>query len=263
MAARNYDASIVRVLAHEGGYTNHPSDPGGPTNWGITIHDARRYWKNGATAADVKAMPKSVAVAIYRAKYWDALRCDDLPPGVDYCAFDYGVNSGIGRSGKVLRRVLGLDASDWKVTDAVLAQAALRKPEALVKAMCDERDRFLRSLRTWPVFGKGWARRVNEVRRAAGAMADNQPATSSVSVEVERAKATPKTPDNTRVLITGASGAAVVAATDVGGSPKWAVVAFVSTIVIMALIAGFSFWRHRKTAETPMPETEVVEIANP
>ena len=60
MTASTYDEALRRVLAHEGGYTNHPSDPGGPTNWGITIQDARKYWKARATAADVQAMPVAV-----------------------------------------------------------------------------------------------------------------------------------------------------------------------------------------------------------
>ena len=101
---------LARLLAHEGGYTNHPSDPGGPTNFGITIYDYRRYVKPGATAADVKAMQVEEAKRIYRAKYWDAQRCDELPAGVDYAVFDYGVNSGIGRSKKVLQRVVGVNA---------------------------------------------------------------------------------------------------------------------------------------------------------
>ena len=96
MAASTYDEALRRLLAHEGGYTNHPSDPGGPTNFGITIYDYRKYVKPNATAADVRAMKLDEAKAIYRTKYWAAQRCDELPAGVDYSIFDYGVNSGIG-----------------------------------------------------------------------------------------------------------------------------------------------------------------------
>ena len=84
MAASTYDGALRRVLAHEGGYTNHPSDPGGPTNFGITIADYRKCVMPNATAADVEAMRLDEAKAIYRTKYWDAMRCDDLPAGVDY-----------------------------------------------------------------------------------------------------------------------------------------------------------------------------------
>ena len=265
MSSRNREAAILRVLAHEGGYTNHPSDPGGPTNWGITIYDARKYWKSGATAADVKAMPKSVAVDIYRAKYWDALRCDDLPAGVDYAAFDYGVNSGIGRSGKVLRRVVGIQADDYRVTDAVLAQCALRKPEAVVNAICDEREKFLRSLKTWPVFGKGWARRVIEVRKAALAMSENVAPISTVTLSEERAKATPPAPAIAKastaapaatvgpVVATGAAQAA-------GWPSEWMIGIAVAAIVIVAIVAGIFAYRHKRVAETPMPGTDAVPL---
>ncbi|HWK97653.1 MAG TPA: glycosyl hydrolase 108 family protein [Pseudolabrys sp.] len=171
MAKRIYDRALAALLAHEGGYTNHPSDPGGPTNFGITIADYRKYVKADATAADVKAMSVADAKTIYRARYWDAQRCDELPAGVDYAVFDYGVNSGIGRSGKVLRRLIKLPDSTHKVSDEVLAAARRADAEALVAAICDERLRFLKSLKTWPVFGKGWGRRVAEVRAAALTMA--------------------------------------------------------------------------------------------
>lgn len=163
MAKSTYEEALRRLLAHEGGYTNHPSDPGGPTNFGITIHDYRKYVKPNATAADVKAMKLSEAKAIYRAKYWDSQRCDDLPAGVDYCIFDYGVNSGIGRSAKVLQRLVGVPV-DGRIGAATLAAVAKRDPATLVNAICNERLRFLQSLKTWGVFGKGWGRRVAEVK---------------------------------------------------------------------------------------------------
>lgn len=171
MSSLNFDEALARLLAHEGGYTNHPDDPGGPTNFGITIADYRRYVKANARAADVKAMTVDEAKAIYRAKYWDAQRCDELPAGVDYAVFDYGVNSGIGRSGKVLRRQLSLPDTTHKISDDVIAAARRADAKVLVAAICDERLRFLKALKTWPVFGKGWGRRVAEVKSAALAMA--------------------------------------------------------------------------------------------
>jgi lysozyme family protein len=171
MAASSYDEALARLLVHEGGYSNHPSDPGGPTNWGITIFDYRKYVNPAATAADVRSMPVEVAKKIYRDKYWNAMRCDELAPGVDYCIFDYGVNSGTGRAPKILRRLVGLPQTPAAVTDAVIAAAGARDPKILIDAICDERLAFLRGLRTWDVFGNGWGRRVREVRAAALAMA--------------------------------------------------------------------------------------------
>ena len=191
MAASTYDEALRRLLAHEGGYTNHPSDPGGPTNFGITIYDYRKYVKPNATAADVRAMTAGEAKAIYRKRYWDAQRCDELPAGVDYSVFDYGVNSGIGRSGKVLRRVVGLADSTSTVTDQVLAYVRARDPKVLVAAICDERLAFLQSLRTWPVFGRGWGRRLAEVKAVSLALAGKGQGVTPSSAPIPVAGTTP------------------------------------------------------------------------
>lgn len=181
-AAKLYDQSLDRLLGHEGGYTNHPSDPGGPTNWGITIYDAEHYaaeydWIIGrhVTAADVKAMPLWFAKLVYRAKYWDVQKCDFLEPGVDYAIFDYGVNSGVGRSGRVLRRILGMSDETSIINDDVVWRANNMPAAELVTAICDERLRFLQALRTWPVFGKGWGRRVAEVKAFGIQVAEDMP----------------------------------------------------------------------------------------
>jgi len=180
MSASSYDEALARLLVHEGGYSNHPSDPGGPTNWGITIRDARAYWKQDATAGDVRNLPLAVAKNIYRSKYWAALSCDELPAGVDYVVFDYGVNSGIGRAAKVLQRLLGV-ADDGTIGPRTLAAAACADAGRLIDAICDERLAFLQGLRTWPVFGNGWGRRVREVRAAALALAAREVAASRMA----------------------------------------------------------------------------------
>ena len=169
-----YDICLPLLLAHEGGYTNHPSDPGGPTNFGITIFDYRKYVKPAASATDVRAMTLDEAKQIYRLRYWDAQRCDELPAGLDYAVFDFGVNSGIARSAKALRRLLGLPDRAGTMGDDVIATARAADAAALVAEICDERLRFLRALRTWPVFGRGWGRRVSEVKATALAMAAKQ-----------------------------------------------------------------------------------------
>ena len=113
--------------------------------------------KPDATAADVRAMRVDEAKAIYRRRYWDAQRCDELPAGVDYAVFDYGVNSGIGRSGKVLRRVLGLAADTSAVTDAVIAAAR----------GADSRRRHRRDLRRAPAVSE-IAEDLGRVRQRLG-----------------------------------------------------------------------------------------------
>ena len=171
----NYAICLPLLLAHEGGYTNDPRDPGGPTNFGITIFDYRKYVKPHASAADVRTMSIEDAERIYRIRYWDAQRCDELPAGVDYAVFDYGVNSGIARVRKVMRRLLALPAQSGAIDDEIIARARAADAQALVTALCAERLKFLQSLRTWPVFGAGWSRRVAEVRSTALALAATTP----------------------------------------------------------------------------------------
>jgi lysozyme family protein len=253
MAAWTYDEALRRVLAHEGGYSNHPADPGGPTKYGITIHDYRRYVKRDATAADVRAMSKDEAKAIYRRRYWDALRCDELPAGLDYSVFDYGVNSGIGRSGKVLRRLLGLPANAHTVTDEVLARVAARDPAEMIEALNAERLAFLKRLKTWPVFGAGWGRRVAEVKAASLAMA-KRPAptlpantgTAAAPVPAKTPAMTAADPDASRLAVGGAAAAGAAAAQHalVSGARPLVLVAILAAAVTVVL-AAWLVWRWR------------------
>ncbi len=164
MATLDEAECVRRVLLSEGGYVNDPRDPGGPTNMGITLRDARLHWKADATAEDVRNMPRSVAVSIFQSKYWAALRCDELPAGVDYTVLDYGVHSGIARSAHVLRRVLGLPLGDGRVSDEVIETLRHVNPVHVVDAINDERMAFLRHLPTWGTYGRGWTPRVASVR---------------------------------------------------------------------------------------------------
>jgi lysozyme family protein len=155
MASSNREASISKTLTYEGGYTNDPRDPGGATNFGITIADARLYWKHDAAPSDVKAMPKSVAINIYRQKYWAVLGCDDRPAGPDFVDFDFGVNSGVKRA---LAFRSALDAQNLS-------------PINYVKAQTGKRLSFLQCLRTFSVFGSGWSNRVADVQATGVRMA--------------------------------------------------------------------------------------------
>jgi lysozyme family protein len=251
MAAACYAEAIRRVLASEGGYVNNPSDPGGPTNFGITIADYRRYMKPDATAADVRAMKVEEAKAIYREKYWRATRCDELPAGVDYCVFDYAVNSGTGRVPKVLQRILGISVSG-RIDDATLAVLGKREARALVQSICDERLRFLQGLKIWPVFGKGWSKRIGEVRLAALALADKSAGRAPL-------RDTPATPapgkgvvpvnDAARRSTTGgalASGG-IAAQQSAASGADWLVIAIIVLAAIAVAGGAWAFWRwHQK-----------------
>jgi lysozyme family protein len=169
MTALNREASISKTLGYEGGWTNNKHDPGHATNWGITIADARLYWKHDASPYDVRNMPRSVAVAIYRFKYWGAMGCDDRPTGPDFVDFDFGVNSGVSRALKLREK---LDAQKLS-------------PINYVKAQTRARMSFLQNLRTWQFFGKGWGRRVADVQ-ATGVRMAVQAAGKPVGPSMER-----------------------------------------------------------------------------
>ena len=257
MAASSYDAALARLLVHEGGYSNHPADPGGPTNFGITIYDYRKYVKPEATAADVRAMKVEEAKAIYRSKYWNAQRCDELPAGVDYAVFDYGVNSGIGRSGKVLRRALKLPDSTGVVNDAVIAAARAADAKALIIAICEERLRFLQSLRTWGVFGKGWGARVAEVRAfavqlAAGSAAPMPAPTAELQQAGKGVVPTPKGAQHgSAASIAAAGAAAATQAHQLGASAG--TVASIVVAGVAAAIAAYAFWHWRQQRQQDKP----------
>lgn len=154
-----YEAAMDKVFEDEGGYDNDPHDPGGPTKYGITIYDVRKYLNPHATASDVKHLTKAQARTIYDLHYALPVRYDDLPPGVDYAVLDYGINSGISRSAKVLQKFVGVRA-DGKIGPLTLAAVRTVDAKDLIIKIQDERLAFLKSLRTWKRFGKGWTRRV-------------------------------------------------------------------------------------------------------
>ena len=187
MSRATYDEALRRLLLHEGGYTNHPSDPGGPTNFGITIVDYRKYVKAGATAADVKAMHLDEARAIYRVKL-------------------------------------------------------------LAAAICDERLRFLQSLRTWDVFGKGWGRRVAEVRACSLALAAGLPVTSQAAASPTAGKGVVPVRAAAQQGSAGAmivAGAAAAQQAHASGVSAWTIAAIAAASLTFA-VSSWVFWQWRR-----------------
>jgi len=165
----NFEAALALVLEHEGGYVNHPRDPGGATNFGVTqaVYDAYRKTQ-GQPKQSVKFITTAETRAIYKFQYWDRVQGDLLPIGLDYAVFDFAVNSGVGRAAKYLQAVLGV-AQDGQIGARTLA--AIQNTHWVINALCDRRMSFLRNLRTFLTFGKGWTRRVTGVRAKALDMA--------------------------------------------------------------------------------------------
>jgi lysozyme family protein len=165
----NFQRALSLVLKHEGGWADHPADPGGATNKGITLATFRQYVKKNGTVADLKAITDAQVAQVYKAHYWNAVRSDQLPAGLDYAVFDFAVNSGPARAAKYLQRIVGV-AQDGVIGPQTLAAVAKHDPAKLITRLCDDRLAFLKGLSTWPTFGKGWSRRVEDVRRDALAM---------------------------------------------------------------------------------------------
>lgn len=171
----NFPEALRLVLKHEGGYVNHPADPGGATNLGITIGTAKRYGVDmdgdGDTdIIDVKKLTPAAAAKIYKGEYWDKVAGDLLPAGLDYAVFDFAVNSGTKRAAQFLQAVLGV-AQDGAIGPKTLAALNGRDIHDVIATLCDNRLSFLKRLQTWATFGKGWGSRVANVRAVALKMA--------------------------------------------------------------------------------------------
>lgn len=170
MAKGNLAACLAVTLPHEGGYVDHPKDPGGATNMGITLATLSSVRGRKVTKAEVKALTRSEAMEIYRRNYWTVVRGEHLPAGVDLTTFDFGVNSGNSRAAKYLQSAVGV-TQDGVIGTATLAAVAKRDAKAIVRAVNAKRLSFLKGLSTFSTFGRGWSRRVADVEAKSLAMA--------------------------------------------------------------------------------------------
>lgn len=166
MTASNFERVLPLVLKHEGGWADDPDDPGGATMRGITIATYAAYRGRPVTKAELRAITDREIAEIYRRRYWDVVRADELPSGLDYAVFDAAVNSGSARAARWLQAAVGATA-DGKVGPQTLAAAKVAPPQGAIDRLCDGRLAFMRALKTWPKFGRGWARRVADVRAEA------------------------------------------------------------------------------------------------
>jgi lysozyme family protein len=164
----NFQLSLEKLLVHEGGFVNHPDDPGGMTNLGVTIKVWEEWVGHPVAEKEMRNLTPLMVGPLYKRKYWDACRADDLISGVDYCVFDVAVNSGVGRAVKLLQSVVGAtpDGGYGSIT-AALVKKAEENPAKLIEDYCAKRLEFLQSLKAFPTFGKGWTRRVEEVKAEA------------------------------------------------------------------------------------------------
>lgn len=157
-----FDQAVEKVLAHEGGFVDHPDDPAGATRWGITEAVARRVGYRG----NMRDLPVDLAKRIYREDYWNAVRADELPAEIRYVVFDAAVNSGPRQSIQWLQQALAVPA-DGVLGPITMGKAHQADPEQLRRACLASRLRFMTNLTTWPSFGRGWARRICDLMEQA------------------------------------------------------------------------------------------------
>lgn len=165
-----FTAALDEVLQHEGGFANHPRDPGGVTMLGVT----KRTWEDWtgklASVDDMRALTREMVTPLYRKNYWDAVEADKLPPALALCVFDFAVNAGPGRAARMLQRMVGAP-QDGKIGPLTLAAVTgfvhTNGDAGTVKFYQDMRRDYYRSLSNFKTFGRGWMRRVDEVEKAA------------------------------------------------------------------------------------------------
>lgn len=169
MAAENYDKCLELILHHEGGYVNHPKDPGGETNLGVT---KRVYEAWGGTKDMVDLTVEDVA-PIYEKNYWGRVKGDDLPSGLDLCVFDFAVNAGPGRAAKYLQSMIGTTVDGGIGPNTLRAVGNYVEEVGLQSAIENyqaSRQDYYEQLSTFETFGRGWTRRVNETTEEAIAL---------------------------------------------------------------------------------------------
>jgi lysozyme family protein len=159
---QNFDKALAAVLKHEGGYVNNPKDPGGMTNLGCTKTVWEEHCGHPVDEKAMRALTPADVGPLYKRKYWDKIKGDELPSGVDYVVFDAAINSGTGRAAKWLQACVGVEP-DGGIGPKTLAAVQAFNAEQLIKDYSKRRLSFLMDLPTWGTFGKGWYRRVLEV----------------------------------------------------------------------------------------------------
>jgi lysozyme family protein len=166
----SWDRCFDMVIAHEGGYVDHPSDPGGATNLGCTKAVWEQFVGHAVTKDDIKALTKEDVKPLYKKRYWDAIHGDSIPSGLDYCLFDCAINSGVGRAAKFIQQIVGVPA-DGAIGNNTVTAINQINPITLINEFSEKRQAFLEALPTFATFGKGWTKRVLEVRNKALDMA--------------------------------------------------------------------------------------------
>ena len=165
----NWQKSFELMLKSEGGYVNNPADPGGMTNLGVTKATWENWIGRESNEAEMRALTPEKVEPLYKKKFFDAVRGDELPVGLDYLMFDFAVNAGAGRAIKTLQTAVGV-TPDGGFGPMTMAAVQAVDPNELIERFSQAKEDFYRSLTTFATFGKGWLNRVADVKVKASAM---------------------------------------------------------------------------------------------
>jgi lysozyme family protein len=246
-------AKVMPALrAHEGGWANHPKDPGGATMFGVTqaVYDDWRV-DHGKLKQTVRDITEDEVRSIFKVRFWDRIKGDDLPTGIDYATFDAAVNSGPARGAKWLQKAVGADV-DGKV-GALTVRAAWRPdPVVVIRAICANRLGFVQSLKTFRVFGKGWTRRVAEVEALAIKLARETIGFSQTGTKAaaqsDSERATAQQHAEQGKAASAGGGAAITTGgqlADPAGIADWLPVAMWLGLGLLVVLVGYFAWKAR------------------
>jgi len=166
----NFKECLDLVLKSEGGWVNNPADPGGETNLGVT----KNVWEEyvGHPVTTMKNITLADVAPMYEQKYWRPCYGEVLPRGLDFVVFSMGVNAGPGRSIKLLQSAIGC-VPDGVIGPATKSLISASNCATLINKFSEARREYYKSLKTFPIFGKGWLARVDHEEAQALNMAKN------------------------------------------------------------------------------------------
>jgi lysozyme family protein len=169
---KNFRDCLELVLKSEGGYIDHPKDPGGRTNLGVTQRVWEEWIGHPATEKDMRELTPAIVAPMYEMRYWRTSYCEKLPRGLDLLVFSMAVNAGSGRSVKLLQDAIGV-LPDGVIGPRTMAKINEANAETLIDKFSEARTAYYKGLKLFPVFGKGWLSRTDKERLEALDMAKN------------------------------------------------------------------------------------------